>query len=275
MTPSPSPAAKALPRLDTVIREAPDGIRIGISVRRLDNGSRYGHGERLAFPAASTIKIVIMLALARAVDEGRLDLDQQAPVLDNQAVGGSGVLNWLRRGLELSLRDHAWLMIAVSDNPASNVLIDAVGFPRIQATQRLLGLETTALNRRFLGRLPNPGEPENIATADDLTRVLADVVNGEAASRERCDWMLGLLADQQHRDRIARHLPAGVTFAGKSGSLTGISHDCGIVTGPGGAAAIAVLTQGFDDAYAADAFIGNVAESAVRDLGLHAPAEPA
>ena len=258
-----------LPRLQTVLQDAPDAVRIGISVRHLMNGSQFGHNERLEFPAASTIKIVILVALARAVDEGQLTLDQRAPVLSSQAVGGSGVLNWLQRGLELSLRDHAWLMIAISDNTASNVLIDAVGLPRISATQRALGLETTALNRRFLGRLPNAGEPENIACAVDLTRVLDAIANGDASSRERCDWMLGLLAGRQHRDRIARHLPDGVTFAGKSGSLTRLTHDCGIISGPGGAAAIAVLTQGFDDNYAADAFIGQAAEAAVRDLGLH------
>jgi beta-lactamase class A len=151
------------------------------------------------------------------------------------------------------------------------VLIDAVGLPNIQATQRALGLETTALNRRFLGRLPNPGDPDNVACAVDLTHVLAAIATGEAASRERCDWMLGLLADQQHRDRIARCLPVNVSYAGKTGSLTGLTHDCGIIAGPGGSAALAVLTQGFDDSYAADAFIGRVAEAAARDLGLQNP----
>ncbi len=77
-----------------------------------------------------------------------------------------------------------------------------------------------------------------------------------------------LLGDQQHRDRLARHLPAGVTFAGKSGSLTGIAHDTGLLRGPGGEAAVAVLTQGFDDPYVADAFIGDIGRAVVEDLTL-------
>jgi len=250
------------------IAKAPEGVALGVAVRDLDTGAAFGHLDRLVFPAASTIKLVVLVALARAIDEGRLNLEDRRPVHFNQRVEGSGVLNWLETGLDLSIHDHAWLMIAISDNTASNVLIDAIGIPTIHEAQRSLGLESASLNRRFLGRLPADGEPENVACASDLVTILVEIADGSAASPEQCGWMLRLLGDQQHTARLARHLSVGFTFAGKSGSLTGLSHDAGLIRGPGGGAAVAVLTQGFDDSYAADAFIGTIASAVISDLGL-------
>ena len=252
----------------SAIAARPAGASLGVVARDLRSGAEFGHEAERLFPAASTIKLAILVALARAVDEGRLRLVDPAPALTTQKVGGSGVLNWLQTSLELSLRDHAWLMIAISDNTASNVLIDAVGLPAIHGVQQSLGLTAPSLNRRFLGRLPAAGSPENVATAGDLVTLPAAIANGSAASPDQTAWMLDLLGDQQHRDRLARHLPAGVTFAGKSGSLTGIAHDPGLLRGPGGEAAVAVLTQGFDDPYVADAFIGDIGRAVVEDLTL-------
>jgi beta-lactamase class A len=256
------------PSVSAAIALAPPATRIGVSVRDLANGTTFSNQDDLVFPAASTIKMVILIGLARAIDEGRLQPTDKAPVLTTQKVGGSGVLNWLETGLELTLQDHAWLMIAISDNTASNVLIDAVGIPAIHDVQRSLGLLSTSLNRRFLGRLPGEGEPENVACARDLTTVLSAIVDGTAASTERSGWMLNLLADQQHTNRLPRHLPEGVTFSGKSGSLNRLSHDAGLLRGPGGSAIVAVLTQGFDDPYEADAFIGTIGTAVAADLQL-------
>ncbi len=256
------------PSVCAAIAAAPPTTKIGVSIRDLTTGATFGNQDSLVFPAASTIKMVILIGLARAFDEARLQPADKAPALASQKVSGSGVLNWLETGLELTLQDHAWLMIAISDNTASNVLIDAVGIPAIQEVQHSLGLVSTSLNRRFLGRLPADGEPENVACARDLTTVLTAIVDGTAASPERNAWMLNLLADQQHTNRLPRHLPEGVTFAGKSGSLNRLSHDAGLLRGPGDSAIVAVLTQGFNDPYEADAFIGTVGTAVVDDLKL-------
>jgi len=256
------------PTIRAAIAGAPAGVEVGVSVRNLTTGATFGHGEERVFPAASTVKLLILVALARAADEGRVRLSDTAPVLATQKVGGSGVLNWLQDGLELTLQDHAWLMIAISDNTASNVLIDTVGLPAVHEVERSLGLVSTSLNRHFLGRLPAPGAPENVATAEELVTILTAIAGGTAASRARCEWMLTVLGDQQVTDRLARHLPGSVAFAGKSGWLTGLSHDAGLLRAPGGEAAVAVMTRGFGDRYAAAAFIGTIGTSVVEDLGL-------
>lgn len=261
---------QAWPAVQAAIARAGAGsdVRIGVSVRDCRHGTGFSHAANQVFPAASTVKLVILVALAQALDDGRLRLDQRTPALAEHRVAGSGVLNWLEYGLELTLQDHAWLMIAISDNTASNVLIDILGLPVIQDIPQTLGLESTSLNRRFLGRLPVDGTPENVTTASDLTTILVAIADGSAASPERCEWMLTLLGDQQVTDRLARRLLNGVTFAGKSGWARGISHDVGLLCGPGGEAAVAVMTQGFEDPYAADALIGSIGVAVIDDLEL-------
>lgn len=258
----------AWPSVRAALAGAPAGPTVAVSVRDLQTGATFGYRDDRAFPAASTVKVLILIALARAVDDGRLSLDQRLPVGTTHKAGGSGVLNWLATGLELTLQDHAWLMIAISDNTASNVLIEAIGMPAIHDVQQSLGLVSTSLNRRFFGRQPETHDPVNIACARELTDMLAAIADGSAASTARCTWMLTLLGDQQVTDRLARHLPDGVRFAGKSGWVQGISHDAGLLRGPGGEAAVAVMTEGFTDLYAAAAFIGTVGTAAIDDVGL-------
>ena len=77
-----------------------------------------------------------------------------------------------------------------------------------------------------------------------------------------------MLGDQQTTDRLARTLPESVSFAGKSGWLPGISHDAGILRGPGGAVAVAVLTQGIDDKFEASRFIGTIGQAVVEDMHI-------
>lgn len=245
--------------------QAPE-TELGIAAAIVDGGRWWSLNGQKSFPAASTIKLAILVALAQSLDAGRAALTERREVEPGVVVQGSGVLLGMETGLSMSLADFAYLMIAVSDNPASNVLIDAIGLSRIQQTIAGLGLSTLALNRRFLGRLPGPGEPENFASASDLRDLLLAIATDTAASPAQCAWMRDVLSKQQFRERLARFLPAGVSFGGKYGSLPGYSHDSGLLTTDRGTMAIAVLTTGFADPYAADAFIGEVALAMLDEL---------
>jgi beta-lactamase class A len=246
--------------------KAPAGATVAVTAIDLVRGDTFDvlGGER--FKAASTIKTLVLATLARGVDEKRLALTDSIALPERRKVGGSGVLNWMTTGIELPLTDYAWLMIAVSDNTASNVCIDAATIPAIQAMAAELELPDLFLGRFFLGRSPAPGEPENIATTNDLARLLAAIDQGKVASAEPTAWMLRLLADQQHRDRLPRCLPDGVTYAGKTGSIEDHDHDCGILSGPNGKIAIAVLTREFGSSYAADEFIGDLGRAAAATI---------
>lgn len=246
----------------TTIRDIADtrveGTDIGIAVRNLDTGETFGLYQDRDFPSASTIKILILAGLAEAVADGRLSLDSTLSAAPEIRLGGSGVLNWLDAKLHLTLRDHAWLMTAISDNSTSNVLMNAVGIEAINALGERLDVGDTRLGRNFMDRNIPPGPSKNRATAQGLVNILTAIYHDEIATPELCAWMRQCLADQQHCDRLARHLPDGVEYAGKTGTIEGIAHDCGVITGPRGHVAAAVLTQGYRNPYDADRFIGRI-----------------
>ncbi len=253
-------------RVDAITRATAPGGRIAAAARLVGgshDGPVWAIDANETFPAASTIKTAILVALYREVDVGRLDLGEVRRVDAAAKTPGSGVLGWLRDDLPLTLADLASLMIAVSDNTASNLLLDAVGIDRVQATIAELGLTATALNRRFLGRAPGPGEPDNTTSAADLVSLLVAIAEGTAASPASCERMWETLRLQQHRDRLARHLPPEIVFGGKSGSLPGLAHDSGLIEGPAGTVAVAVLTEGLVDPYAADEIIGQIGLAAL------------
>ena len=242
-----------------------EGTDIGIAARNLDTGETFAINADRDFPSASTIKILILAALAQSVAAGTLNLDDKLPASPDIRLSGSGVLNWLDQDLELSLRDHAWLMTAVSDNTTSNVLMNAVGIDTINTLGKRLNVGAMHMGRNFMDRNIPPGPPMNRATAQGLVHVLTAIYQDEIATPELCTWMRRLLADQQDRDRLARHLPEDVEYAGKTGTIEGIVHDCGVFSGPNGRVAVAVLTQGYRSTYDAERFIGRIG-SAIGEM---------
>lgn len=239
----------------------PDAMRVSIFARDLESGSTLDHDADRPIPSASTIKTLILVAIARALDAGAITLDTTVTATDEMRIAGSGVLNWLHDGITLPVRDHAWLMIAISDNSASNTLIDLAGLPAIQELSRELNVPTLELARPFLGTAPADGKLRNRVTARGMTDLITAIWNDTAASPERCAWMRKLHADQTHRDRLARHLPEEVTYAGKTGTLKGISHDCGVISGPSGTIIISVLVESDADKYDDDIFIGSLGQA--------------
>lgn len=248
-----------------VIEAVPDDATVAVSLHHLESGTRHEYLGNRSFMAASTIKVLILIAVARAIDNETMDPSTPIIPEPHARVGGSGVLNWLSNGLAPTIADHAWLMTAVSDNTASNVLIDTVGFPAVQEVRRDLGLAVTALHRHFMSTKRRPQDPNSVS-AVDLTTMLDAIVTDRAASPERCAWMRSLLGDQQYRDGIARRLPSGVDYAGKTGWQSGIVHDCGILTGPGGTIALAVLTEGYTEPYPAHELMGTIGELAAQTI---------
>jgi beta-lactamase class A len=248
--------------IQRIYDERPEGVSVGIAIRDLDSGAMFEVNGEEDFPSASTIKILIHVGLARAFDERRLNPDDKLPAPEHIRLEGSGVVNWLDSDLELSLRDHAWLMIAISDNTTSNVCIEAVGIEAINAAGAEIGVGATRLGRRFMGSNAPAGPSKNRATANGLVAILTAIEEDRAASPEQCAWMRQCLNDQQHLDRLPRYLPDSVSWRGKTGTINLIAHDCGVLTGPKGSLAIAVLTQGFENPYQADEFIGQIGKAA-------------
>jgi beta-lactamase class A len=139
-----------------------DGV-VGYAIVDLTTGERIGHLERETFPTASAIKLAIVYELFKQAEEQRIDLDEKTTLDRRQAVGGTGVL--VEMGTPtLSIRDYAVLMVTLSDNTATNVLIDRLGMDRIAARMQGLGLGGTKLRRHMMDTAAARRGDENVST---------------------------------------------------------------------------------------------------------------
>jgi beta-lactamase class A len=243
-------------------------IRIGVAVQAPD-GERFSHRGDERFVSASTIKIPIMVEIYRQVDRGNLALDDRFTLTKEDICPGSGVLLQLHPGLELTLRDIIYLMMSISDNTATNMLIDLAGMENVNEAIASLGMPNSALGRKMRGVPAKDGAPENWATADDFRSCIDAILTGTAASRESCDGMIEMLTLQQNTRRIGRSFPEGtLPWGSKTGTVGTVSHDAGFVRGPRGDMVVTVFTDGFPVLHDAEPVMGEIALLAAVGSGL-------
>jgi beta-lactamase class A len=217
--------AKLEHRLQEIAAQV-DGV-MSYAVLDLTSGDRFGHLERNVFPTASTIKLAIVYELFKQVDEGKVRLDQTIALDRAKAVGGSGVLYEMGTPT-LSVRDYATLMVIVSDNTATNVLIDLLGMRNITERMAALGLAETRLRRHMIDLAAARRGDENVSTAAEIVRLLEIISKGEGLSASSRDQAIALL-EKPKASRLRKALPPGVDVADKPGELEGVRVDAGIV----------------------------------------------
>lgn len=214
--------------------------------------------DRDVFPSASVIKLVIMIsAFAFAERHGEAFFDKTIALRANDLVGGSDFLAGASPGQRFSVRSLIRAMITVSDNSASNALITELGFERINQTAVSIGLEETELRRHFLDTPAIIRNIQNVTSARDMGSLLYRLERGAregvatVASPRSCRAMIGILLAQEDREKIAQGLPNGVPLANKTGEITGVRNDVGIVDPFGdNPYVLAILTKNLDN-YAA------------------------
>lgn len=221
-----------------------DGV-VGYIVTDLTTNERVAAKlEREAFPTASAIKLSVLYELMKQVESGAVALDTPAPVNPSQLVGGSGVLQHLTSA-SLSLRDHATLMIMVSDNSSTNIVIQAVGMEKVNARMTALGLGDIRLRRLMMDAAAVKRGDENIASPQSLARIAELLWRGEGlkpASRETALGMLELVSGS-----IRQGVPRRVPVFAKTGSLDGVRTEAGVVAVEGRPFSIAVMTTYLKD----------------------------
>ncbi len=232
---------------------------IGVSVRDVRRGRALDLNAERRFPSASVIKVPIMVELMAQAHAGRLRLSERVVLQDAVKVPGSGVLSMLHAGLELTLEDLAHLMITVSDNTASNLLIERLGCEAINRRLAEYGCTQTRLGRRFYDFEARDRGLDNWAASGELADLLVRIEERRAVSPDACERMLAILRKQQFDGRIPRLLPPDTPVANKTGSISGVNHDIGIIYAPAGPLALAVLTQDIDSAAAAEGAIRHIA----------------
>ena len=240
-------------RLDAVAARA--GGDMAIVVRDLAGAPRYERRADEPFTAASTIKLPILVALYEAAARGEVGLHQACRLLAEDQVTGSGVLQLLSPGIRLPLRDLAELMITVSDNAATNMILDRLGVERVNACLRGMGLVRTRVHRK-LQVIPTDIAQTNTVTAGELADLLERLARGRAVSYEASRRMVATLKRQQINDALPALLPdpedggvgavgapPGWELAHKTGGIPGHQHDVGILYLPNATVIICVLTR--------------------------------
>jgi len=217
-----SPPAELRAKFEKRVQEISsrvDGV-VGYSIVDLTSGERIGHLDTASFPTASAIKLAIVYELFKQAAEKRIDLEEKVTLDRRQAVGGTGVL--VEMGTPtLSIRDYAVLMVTLSDNTATNVLIDRLGMDKIVARMQGLGLNATKLRRHMMDTAAARRGDENVSTPDELARLLRTM-------NETMPDAIALLKKPKE-NRLRKGLPEGVASADKSGELEGVRVDAGVV----------------------------------------------
>jgi beta-lactamase class A len=245
------------PRLIELLNPA-TGL-VALAARHVETGRTWRHNERVVLPSASLIKLSILAAFWEAAEAGRLDPEARTNVPAGTSVEGTGVLKALAPGLQPTWNDLATLMITVSDNVATNLIIDRLGMETIQAWIDKAGLADTRLERRMMDRAAMEAGRGNWTSAADMETLLSAVAAGTCVSGEASHRMRRALETQQIQDRLPRRLGEGVRVASKTGNFADVIHDAGIVTWPGGTLVIAVLAQGVRPAWQAMDTIAEIA----------------
>lgn len=212
----------------------------------------YNSEER--FPAASTIKLLILVTLYQEVERNPALLARRVRLRPFEMVGGSEYLGGAHAGDSYRVDYLAKAMIVASDNTAANALITLLGFDRINATARYAHLARTRLRRHFLDYSAIVKHHENQTTPHDIGGLLYHIEEGahEAlttlVSPRSCRAMLNLLYHQEDREMIARGLPKGTPVANKTGEVDGVRNDIAIVDPYGDAPyVLTVLTKHLSD----------------------------
>jgi beta-lactamase class A len=237
-----------------------DGV-MGYSVTDLTTGERWGRLETAPFPAMSTIKVAVLYELLRQADEGRLKLADRLRLDRRHAVGGSGVLNHLGTP-ELSLEDHARLMVALSDNTATNVLIEAVGMERVNARLEQLGFTTTRLKRRMMDLEALQRGLENLTSPAELARLFEIAHRGEGLSAASKEAMLSILKLPK-TSPLRRGVPEAIEVASKPGwDEASVWADGGVVYAKGRPYVLAAMTTYLKSAAAGASAIEDASRTA-------------
>lgn len=221
-------------------------------------GNKIEVDSDASFESASTIKTYILIDLFQQVHDGLKYLDDMLIYTEENKIDGSGVLQSLDTGVRLSVKNFATLMIIVSDNVATNVLIDYLGIEHINSTIKKWGFNDTVLHNKI-----NFDKYDKLGTTTpkDYGRAFSMLHEGTLISRDSCEQMLEILKKQHYNSMITKDFPQyylsgddslaseeeQIAVASKSGSMNACRNDGGIVFTPYGDYVIVIFNNNFYD----------------------------
>jgi beta-lactamase class A len=246
-TAAPSPGKQKVlwQKLESSIQEVDqhlDGV-MGVAIEDLTTGDHFLLHEDEVFAQASSIKITVLANLYLQMQQGKLKLTDLYTVQSSDLVPDSDIMGGLSPGVtRLTLRDLATMMVAVSDNSATNVLIDRIGMQNVNAMLDSLALTHTRLRRKMMDLQAAKQGRENISTPREMMTLLGAIYRGKLLNKESTADFFKMLSTNKD-SWIPRDLPADLKIANKPGSLEAVRNDSGIVFVEGRPYVICVMTS--------------------------------
>lgn len=233
-------------KLDADLNRAAEQLHgvMGYAIKDLTTGESFNRNARVVFPTASSIKLAVLLELLRQDQEGKLSCDEKHTVRHSELPPGDvdPILQMLGDGTAtMTLRDLATFMVVLSDNGATNILIDRVGMANVNAGTARLGLNETRLRRHMIDIEAARHGNENVSTPGDLSTLLEKVHGGNVLDAAHTKEYFDLLRLPKE-SMFNKALPSTVRIEDKPGELDAVRCDAGIIEIPGHPIVMTVMT---------------------------------
>jgi len=265
---SPSLASKIEPLI-----KAHQG-KVAISIKNLSTNESFSINGDTVMPTASLIKLAVMTTAYRLSDQSKLDLNAMVLLQKEDKVPGAGILSKnFTEGTSFPLNDAIRLMIAYSDNTATNLVLDHIGIRTVNSTMTELGFSNTKINAKVFKGSTTSVDPERTkkyglgsTTANETIKLLEMIHTNKAANEKSCKDMIEHLKTCEDKDLLPRELAGKLkAIAHKTGAVSDARTDAGIMYFEGGPIAICVLTtENADKKWTRD----NAAEVLIGKIGL-------
>ncbi|MCF7869948.1 MAG: class A beta-lactamase-related serine hydrolase [Candidatus Omnitrophica bacterium] len=218
----------------------------------------YNPNKKIA--AASLIKLPLLAVSLKAVDQGYVGFGQKVQITSKDITGGSGIFKKIEMPFNLTFKELLSFMIIISDNTATNKVIDILGIDYINKSLLDFGLKDTILKRKMMDFSGRNKGVENYTSSRDIIKILQKIYYKQLINQQFSQFARNLLSRQQYNDRIAYFLPEEIEVAHKTGLERGVVHDAGIIYGKKKDFIICVLTKDVRNYSKAKEFIANISQ---------------
>lgn len=215
--------------LDAYISQLPEGTQVNLQVESLEGKVYVSRGAQESVPAASVIKISILTELMEQVKVKKIHLEDTYTLMATDKTGGAGIIASYADGTQLTISELARLMMVKSDNTATNIIIQKVGREAVNERMKKLALPGLQLNRIMMDTVAVARGINNFVTAQEINTLLRLIYQNKLATPDLCERIKTFLLQNEDVSTLPRFIPKNVKIAHKTGELTYVRGDAGII----------------------------------------------
>ena len=257
----------SLRRLLDSIADAHHGV-VGYSIIDLENDARLSRRGDETFPTASLIKVAILVTVYDLVSKGELSLFDPLTVLKIDQVPGSGIAQYLHNGAILTVHDAAWLMVTISDNTTTNLLLDRILIRRVWDKMEALGLHNTKVHSKTFRTNSSVAYDSSVkygfgvTTPNEMAHLFELLARGKAVNQKADSEMLDIL-EHNNTDVMLQRFAGGARAAHKDGETDHVRTECSLFYLRNRVVACALTKENADSSY----FVDNEAQLTISRMG--------